>query len=183
MTLFEKWVGHTLIAADDTWGLLLVMCGAVALSIWLEQKYKWASKVSGAIIALIIAMIFANVGIIPISSVLYDDIVWGVVVPMGIPLLLLQCNLKKIWKDAGRMLVIFLIEVAITRIVSLGSIIIAALYPVGTLINLIACGANLPTIVFSTVCCAIMAAMVIWLHRSNIERLKNGTEYRFGEKK
>lgn len=109
MTLFEKWFGHTLIAADDTWGLLLVMCGAVALSIWLEQKYKWASKVSGAIIALIIAMIFANVGIIPISSVLYDDIVWGVVVPMGIPLLLLQCNLKKIWKDAGRMLVIFLI--------------------------------------------------------------------------
>ena len=78
------------------------------------------------------------------------------------------------------LLVIFLIEVAITRIVSLGSIIIAALYPVGTLI---ACGANLPTIVFSTVCCAIMAAMVIWLHRSNIERLKNGTEYRFGEKK
>ena len=42
------------------------------------------------------------------------------------------------------LLVIFLIEVAITRIVSLGSIIIAALYPVGTLINLIACGANLP---------------------------------------
>ena len=78
---------------------------------------------------------------------------------------------------------IFLIEVAVTRIVSLGSIIIAALYPVGTLINLIARGANLPTILFSTICCVIMAAMVIWLHRSNIERLKNGTEYRFGQKK
>ena len=78
---------------------------------------------------------------------------------------------------------IFLIEVAVTRIVSLGSIIIAALYPVGTLINLIARGANLPTIVFSTICCVIMAAIVIWLHRSNIERLKNGTEYRFGQKK
>lgn len=78
---------------------------------------------------------------------------------------------------------IFLIEVAVTRIVSLGSIIIAALYPVGTLINLIARGANLPTILFSTFCCVIMAAMVIWLHRSNIERLKNGTEYRFGQKK
>ena len=81
------------------------------------------------------------------------------------------------------LLAIFLIEVAVTRIVSLGSIIIAALYPVGTLINLIARGANLPTILFSTVCCVIMAAMVIWLHRSNIERLKNGTEYRFGQKK
>ena len=78
---------------------------------------------------------------------------------------------------------IFLVEFAITRIVSLGSIIIAALYPVATLIHLLAHGADAATIAFSTVCCAIMAAMVIWLHRSNIERLKNGTEYRFGEKK
>ena len=78
---------------------------------------------------------------------------------------------------------IFLVEFAITRIVSLGSIIIAALYPVATLIHLLAHGADAATIAFSTVCCAIMAAMVIWLHRSNSERLKNGTEYRFGEKK
>ena len=81
------------------------------------------------------------------------------------------------------LLVIFLVEFAITRIVSLGSIIIAALYPVATLINLLAHGADAATVAFSTVCCAIMAAMVIWLHRSNIERLKNGTEYRFGDKK
>ena len=78
---------------------------------------------------------------------------------------------------------IFRVEFAITRIVSLGSIIIAALYPVATLIHLLAHGADAATVAFSTVCCAIMAAMVIWLHRSNIERLKNGTEYRFGEKK
>ena len=78
---------------------------------------------------------------------------------------------------------IFLVEFAITRIVSLGSIIIAALYPVATLIHLLAHGADAATVAFSTVCCAIMAAMVIWLLRSNIERLKNGTEYRFGEKK
>lgn len=109
MTLFEKWFGHTLIGADDTFGLLLVMCGAVALSIWLEQKYQWASKISGAIIALIIAMVFANVGIIPTSCALYDDIVWGVIVPMGIPLLLLQCNLRKIGKLTGKMLIVFLL--------------------------------------------------------------------------
>lgn len=107
--LFEMWLGHSLIQAEDTWGLMGVMCVSVALAIWLEQKYQWASKVSGAIIALILAMVMANVGIIPVNSVLYDDIVWGFVVPMGIPLLLLQCNIKKIWKDAGRMLTIFLI--------------------------------------------------------------------------
>lgn len=109
LTLFEKLLGHTLIGPEDTWGLLGVMCVSVALAIWLEQKYKWASKASGAIIALILAMVMANIGVIPISSVLYDDIVWGVIVPMGIPLLLLQCNIKKIWRETGRMLAVFLI--------------------------------------------------------------------------
>ena len=108
MTLLEKLIGHTLIQADDTWGLLGVMCVSVALAIWLEQKYRWASRISGCIIALILAMVMGNAGIIPTASVLYDDIVWGIVVPMGIPLLLLECNLKKIWRDAGRMLTIFL---------------------------------------------------------------------------
>jgi len=100
---------ESLIAADNTWGLLAVMCLGVYLAIWLEQKYKWASKISGAIIALIFAMVLANLGVIPTSCTLYDDIVWGVIVPMAIPMLLLQCNLKKIWKETGRMLVIFLI--------------------------------------------------------------------------
>jgi len=107
--LFEMWLGHPLIQADNTIGLLGAMCISVALSIWLEQKYNWASKVSGAIIALILAMVMANIGIIPTSCPLYDDVVWGIVVPVGLPLLLLQCNLKKIWKETGRMLVIFLI--------------------------------------------------------------------------
>ena len=51
----------------------------------------------------------ANVGIIPTQCPLYDDVVWGYVVPMGIPLLLLQCDIRRIWKEAGRMLTIFLI--------------------------------------------------------------------------
>lgn len=109
MSLMENLLGRTLIQPDDTWGLLGVMCVSVALAIFLEQKYQWAAKVSGSVIALILAMVMANIGILPIQSVLYDDIVWGVIVPMGIPLLLLQCNLKKIWREAGKMLTVFLI--------------------------------------------------------------------------
>ena len=107
--LFEMWLGHPLIEADNVWGLLGVMCVSVALAIGLEQKYQWASRVSGSIIALILAMVMANVGVIPTQCPLYDDVVWGYVVPMGIPLLLLQCDIKRIWKEAGRMLTIFLI--------------------------------------------------------------------------
>ena len=104
MTLFEKLLGHTLITADNIWGLMGVMCIGVALSIFLEQKYQWASKVSGAIIALIMAMVLANLGVIPTNSALYDDIVWGVIVPMAIPLLLLQALLAGVLGDAVRIL-------------------------------------------------------------------------------
>ncbi len=107
---------ESLFAADDTWGLLAVLCVCVFISIWSEQKYRWASKISGAIVALLMAMVLANLGIIPTSCVLYDDIVWGVIVPMAIPMLLLQCNLKRIWKETGRMLVLFFIGAAGTTV-------------------------------------------------------------------
>ena len=81
------------------------------------------------------------------------------------------------------LLVVFLVQFAFSRIVSLGSIMVAALFPVATLVYWVLTGANLPTIVFSTACSLIMALMVIWLHRANISRLKNGTEYRFGSRK
>ena len=81
------------------------------------------------------------------------------------------------------LLVIFLIEFAITRIVSLGSIILAAIYPVLTICYWVWQGADLFTLVYIGVCSAIMALMVIYMHRSNIQRLRAGTEYRFGEKK
>lgn len=109
-SFFESWLGRpSLVSPDDVWSLMAVMCVGVAAAIILEQKYKWASKISGAIIALIIALVLSNLAILPVNSGFYDDIIWGFAVPLGIPLLLLQCNIKKIWKETGRMLVIFLI--------------------------------------------------------------------------
>ena len=109
-SLFMSLVGReTLVAPDDTWSLLMVMCVAVAISIYLEQKYMWASKISGAIIALLFALVLSNLSIIPTACTLYDDIIWGFAVPMGIPLLMLQCNMKKIWKETGRIMIIFCI--------------------------------------------------------------------------
>ena len=40
-----------------------------------------------------------------------------------------------------------------------------------------------PYAVLDTASAAVRAALVIWLHRSNIRRLLNGTENRFGQKK
>lgn len=100
---------NTLISADNTWALMAITCGWVAFSIYAEQKWAWASKLSGAIIALIGAVVLTNTHIIPASAPWFDDIIWGYVVPMAIPLLLMQCDIKKIGKESGKMLIVFLI--------------------------------------------------------------------------
>lgn len=99
----------TFISAENTWVLWAFMTGWAAFSIYLEQKYDWASKISGAVIALIGAMVLSNFRIIPTDAPAYDS-VWTYVVPLAIPLLLFQCNIKRIWKESGRLLVIFLIS-------------------------------------------------------------------------
>ncbi len=101
-------MSQSFISPDNTWVLWAIITGWAAFSIYLEQKYTWAAKLSGAIIALIGAMVLSNLNIIPVDSPVYDT-VWGYVVPLAIPLLLLQCNIKKIWKESGRILIIFLI--------------------------------------------------------------------------
>ena len=97
-----------LISPDNTWALMAITCGWAAFSIYAEQTWAWASKMSGAIVALLGALILTNVGIIPTNCVFFDDIVWGYVVPMAIPLLLLSCDIRKIGREAGKILVVFL---------------------------------------------------------------------------
>lgn len=130
----------TLFTADQTWPLLALMCGWVALSIWLEQKYKWASKLSGAILALIGALLMVNLKIIPTNAPVFDDFVWGIAVPLAIPMLLMSCNLKKMWKDTGRFLAIFLIGSVGTIV---GAILAFLLLKGTSLENLIASAATM----------------------------------------
>jgi len=77
----------TLISADNVWALWAVLTGIAAFSIWAEQKYQWASKVTGCVLALAIAMLFSNLKIIPVDAPTYDQ-VWDYVVPLAIPMLL-----------------------------------------------------------------------------------------------
>lgn len=99
----------TLISADNTWALWAILTGIAAGSIWLEQKYNWASKVTGCVIALIAAMALSNFKIIPVDAPTYDA-VWSYVVPLAIPLLLFNANINRIKKESGRVLIIFLIS-------------------------------------------------------------------------
>ena len=99
----------SLISAENTWALWAILVGITAISIYLEQTYKWAAKVTGAIIGLLLAMFLANIKVIPTEAVTYDN-VWNYVVPLGIPMLLYNANIKKIWRESGRILAMFLLS-------------------------------------------------------------------------
>jgi len=97
---------NTLISADNTWVLWALIISSAAISIVLEQKYSWVAKVSGAIIALLFGLGMSNLRIIPTEAPVYDA-VWGYVVPLAIPMLLFKADIRKIWRESGRMLKAF----------------------------------------------------------------------------
>ncbi len=75
---------------------------------------------------------------------------------------------------------VFLIAFLCTKMVSVGSIAAAIAYPIVTCIYFCIQGHDA---FFATLCSAVIAAIVVWMHRTNISRIKNGTEYKFMQKK
>lgn len=76
--------------------------------------------------------------------------------------------------------VIFLACLLPTGMVSLGSVTMAALYPVLTILYGVFRGYSTADLTVCAIGSVIMGAMVIYMHRSNIQRIREGKEYRFG---
>lgn len=77
-------------------------------------------------------------------------------------------------KIVAILVAVFIIIVVFSRYVSLGSITVAALFPILAIIL----GEPLPYIILAF----FMGAIVIYGHRENIVRLKNGNESKLGKK-
>src|SRR5262245_52956258 len=96
---------RSLIKPDDNWSLWAIIIAGTGLSIWLEQAYRWAAKISGPVLALVTAMILSNVRIMPTESPAYDFI-GRYLVPLAIPMLLFRANALQIARTTGSMFVV-----------------------------------------------------------------------------
>lgn len=96
----------TLIGANQTIMLWAVILVTVAVSIWLEQRYRWAAALGAIVIILFSGLLFANVGLIPHSAPAYGGI-GSVLLPCSIPLFLFKCDVKKILKQSGKLFILF----------------------------------------------------------------------------
>lgn len=78
------------------------------------------------------------------------------------------------WRIALLAAIVFVLVVALTRYVSLGSMLGAASAFLGTLL--------LPDAPAIRLAVAFILVLLVWRHRSNIERLRHGNERKFGER-
>ncbi len=92
---------NSIISADDHWVIWTFLVGTAALSLYLEQKYNFVKKITGASVAIVTGMLASNTGILPSESSSYD-IVWNYIVPLVIPLLLMKTDVRKIFRETGR---------------------------------------------------------------------------------
>ena len=73
------------------------------------------------------------------------------------------------------LLLVFAILVAFTKYISLGSIVASAMYPLFLNLMFKVSYTSTPP-AHAVLCSFVMAAMVVWMHRSNISRLWHGEE-------
>ena len=97
---------ETLISPDSFGVLWAFITIGTAGAIWAEQRYRWAARLSGPVIALLIAMVLTNLRVLPSTSPAYD-FVGSWLVPLAIPLLLFRANIREIIKTGGRVFLIF----------------------------------------------------------------------------
>jgi uncharacterized membrane protein len=102
---------HALISPDSVWPLWAVILAGAALSIWLEQTYRWAAKASGPVLAIVGAMLLSNCKLMPTEAAAYD-VVDDYLVPVAIPLLLFRANVARILRESGSMFLCFHVAAA-----------------------------------------------------------------------
>lgn len=97
---------NSLVPATDHATLWALIALGTALAIWLEQTYRWAARLSGPVLSLLIAMGLSNARIMPAASPAYD-VVGDWLVPLAIPLLLFRADLREILRLGGRLFLVF----------------------------------------------------------------------------
>jgi uncharacterized membrane protein len=96
-----------LIGPDQDFAIWAVLIALAGFGFWCE-RFPWGRKYSGVMLLITAAIVLANLRIIPTVAPVYD-VVWDYLVPIAIPLLLFEADLKRIVRESGPTLIAFMI--------------------------------------------------------------------------
>jgi len=104
----------SLISAEQTFELAAVLIGLAAFGFWVEST-SIGRKLSGVLIILSLGVVLSNIRLIPHSAAMYGTIS-SLLVPLAIPMLLFQADLKKVMAEIGPMFKAFVASAVVIAI-------------------------------------------------------------------
>lgn len=110
----------SLIKSNDTIFLWTAIIGVVCVANLLDQKYKWANKISIVVMCIVGGGLLGNLHILPFQAPVYKGIS-KVLLYVAIPMLLFKSDIRKLVKQGGRVFLTF-------HIASFASMIAALIY-------------------------------------------------------
>ena len=96
-----------MLSPDNHLGIFAALMGLAALAFWL-QTTRLGALLTGTVLVILMAIVAANVGIIPHQAPAYD-FVFTYLVPVLIPLFLLQGDVRRLLREASRTTLAFLV--------------------------------------------------------------------------
>ena len=95
---------------DNHLGIFAALMGLAALAFWL-QNTRLGSLLTGTVLVILMAIVAANAGVIPHQAPAYD-FVFTYLVPLLIPLFLLQGDVRRLLREASRTTLAFIVASA-----------------------------------------------------------------------
>lgn len=92
-------------AIATPFGIWTVLLGAATLGLT-SQKYKWGESLSPPVVSTLCTLVLSNLGLLPLSHPIYKSVT-AFLVPLAIPLLLLDGDMRRVFQQTGRLLKVF----------------------------------------------------------------------------
>lgn len=99
-----------MLSPDNHLGIFAALMGLAALAFWL-QNTRLGSLLTGTVLVILMAIVAANAGLIPHQAQAYD-FVFTYLVPVLIPLFLLQGDVRRLLREASRTTLAFIVASA-----------------------------------------------------------------------
>lgn len=103
----------TIITADNNLAILAVLLSVVSFGLWIETRPRIGQF--GVIGIVLLCVLLNAFSILPNRADIYS-LISQFLVPLAIPLLLFNADVRQIWRQSGRMLLAFGLAVAATLI-------------------------------------------------------------------
>ncbi len=99
-----------MLSPENHLGIFAVLMGLAALAFWL-QTTRLGALLTGTVLVILMAIVAANAGLIPHQAPAYD-FVFTYLVPVLIPLFLLQGDARRLLREASRTTLAFIVASA-----------------------------------------------------------------------